>query len=106
MLPLLPSFFKDPNFNCSNDLAQSRRDVDGCAVQMLGDKKARVGESAGRNNPVNRFVNKFLLEVRDRAMPVDLDHPQDEGIADGGKRVENIALASAACTELIQVHRC
>lgn len=76
------------------------------AKRMLGDKKARVGETAGRKNPVNRFVNQFLQEVRDRAMPVDLDHPRDEGIADGGKRVENIELASAACTDLIQVHRC
>eukprot|EP00892_Ulva_mutabilis_P011288 jgi/Ulvmu1/8531/UM044_0065.1 len=76
------------------------------AKRMLGDKGARVGASAGRNNPRNRFVNEFLQEVRDRARPVDLDHPEDEGIADGGKRVDNIRKASKACTELIQVHRC
>ena len=75
-------------------------------VQMLGDKGAIVGEHAGRHNPRNRFVNEFLLEVRDLAQPVDLDHPQDEGLADGGKRVDNIKLASDACTALIEVHHC
>ena len=75
-------------------------------MQMLGDKGAQVGEEAGRNNPRNRFVNRFLQEVRDRAQPVDLDHPQDEGRADGGERVANIRKASLACTALIEVHRC
>lgn len=75
-------------------------------LQMLGDGGARVGAGAGRDNPRNRFVNEFLQEVRDRAQPVDLDHPEDEGIADGGKRVDNIRKASRACSALIEVHRC
>ena len=73
---------------------------------MLGDKGAQVGEEVGRNHARNRFVNGFLQEVRDRAQPVDLDHPEDEGRADGGERVANIAKASRACTALIDVHRC
>ena len=73
---------------------------------MLGDDNARVGERFGRNNPRNSFVNAFLQEVRDLANPSNLDHPEDEGLADGGERVRNIGKASAACTTLIQVHRC
>jgi hypothetical protein len=75
-------------------------------LQMLGDDNARVGEAVGRNNPRNAFVNAFLQEVRDVAQPSDLDHPEDEGLADGGERVRNIRKASFACTSLIQVRRC
>ena len=78
----------------------------GAVVQMLQDDGAAVGARVGRNNPRNRFVNQFLQEVRDRAQPLDLDHPQDEGRADGGERVANIRKASLACTALIEVHQC
>eukprot|EP00892_Ulva_mutabilis_P001298 jgi/Ulvmu1/11169/UM072_0005.1 len=76
------------------------------AKLMLGDTGARVGESAGRNNSHNNYVNEFLLAVRDLAGPANLDYPEDAALADGGKRVENIRKASKACTELIQVHHC
>ena len=78
----------------------------GVLLQMLQDGGAAVGAGVGRNNPRNRFVNQFLQEVRDRAQPIDLDHPQDEGRADGGERVANIRKASFACTALIEVHEC
>ena len=75
-------------------------------LQMLRDAGAQVGEAVGRNNPRNAFVNAFVQEVRDLAMPSDLDHPEDEGFADGGERVRNIRKASIACTSLIRVRRC
>lgn len=73
---------------------------------MLGDKGAKIGARAGKNNPSNSYVNQFMKEVRDKAKPVDLDHPQDEGLADGGKRMENIRKASRICSSLISVRRC
>lgn len=70
---------------------------------MLGDEDAEIGKSAGRDNPVNEYVNSFLLAVREKAAPEDLAYPEDEELADNGKRMENIRKASRACTDLIKV---
>ena len=65
------------------------------------DSRCKV--AAGRKKPENRHCNAFLQEMRDRADPVDLDHPQDAERADNGERVKNIGKASRACTAMIVV---
>lgn len=49
------------------------------------------------------MATQFLKELMEIADPLDMDLPQDKDLADGGKRMENIDAASAACNELVKV---
>lgn len=50
--------------------------------------------------------NKFLKDMIDMAGPVNLDYPKDKGLADNGKRMENIRKLNGACKSLINVVKC
>lgn len=91
----------------SNDAGDGHEDGFATAIKgMLRDPNARVGASAGKQQPFNKRVNDFMTELRDRADPLDMDFPRDEAKADNGARMANIRKASAVCKQMIEVRRC
>lgn len=91
----------------SVDAGDGHEDGFATAVKaMLRDGSARVSTSVGKNNPMNARTNAFMLELRDKSDPLNMDYPRDAALADGGKRMENINKASAMCSRMITVKQC